>query len=59
MLTRYQIAAEAADEALADPDALPFDADPTSMSGRRDRFLADRGRGPGGRIYAEGTQRHE
>jgi hypothetical protein len=48
MLTRYQIAVQAADEALADPDALPFDADPASTSGRRDRFLADRGRGPGG-----------
>ena len=39
MLTRYQIAVQAADEALADPDALLFDPDPKSTSGQSARVI--------------------
>ena len=34
MLTRHQITVQAANDALADPDALLFDPDPKSTSGQ-------------------------
>jgi hypothetical protein len=34
MRTRHQITVQAANEALADPDALQFDPDPKSTSGQ-------------------------
>ncbi len=39
MRTRHQITVQAADEALADPDALLFDPDPKSTSGRSARVI--------------------
>ena len=39
MRTGHQITVQAADEALADPDALLFDPDPKSMSGRSARVI--------------------
>ena len=51
MRTGHQITVQAANEALADPDALLFDPGPKSTvrpECPRDRLLADCGRGPGG-----------
>lgn len=39
MRTRHQITVQAANEALADADALLFDPDPKSMSGRSARVI--------------------
>jgi hypothetical protein len=39
MRTGHQITVQAADEALADPDALLFDPDPKSPSGQSARVI--------------------
>ena len=39
MRTRHQITVQAANEALADPDALLFDPDPKSTSGQSARVI--------------------
>lgn len=39
MRTRHQIRVKAANEALADPDALLFDPDPKSASGQSARVI--------------------
>ena len=39
MWTRHQITVQAANEALADPDALLFDPDPKSTSGQSARMI--------------------